>query len=375
MRDTLQCLKPTPYFRRRINLSVLRLDMKFFEFSYEQALECYKFFQDEFCVPLLKNCLVFADGIDGKSVNVKEITNRFVDAHKGMPSDGAFRNGVEIRARIKTDKLQLKKHIWEAFADKSSYAMDQDNGPNECYDAEYGFRLTEPRTYGKPPDQRYLYDAFKFVNTDKFYYGVGLDIWEVTAMLTVARDKYWKTGRFISMGDLSIEILYPCVEDSIEAFYGYLKQIALMIHNIAPMSYGSVELGSRYGESYDWVYSIEYSDERKKGGYDHLTEWYPYLGGFNIIPSTMTKRIDSVNEDVLICKLDTGGMSIEAKEPFRIVSIASVRSTLENVLARGKSRDFSHVLCPLTLPIPLSDFGLDYQQGRIVPIVSNKHGE
>ena len=61
MRDTLQCLKPTPYFIRRINLSVLRLDMKFFEFSYEQALECYKFFQDEFCVPLLKNCLVFAD--------------------------------------------------------------------------------------------------------------------------------------------------------------------------------------------------------------------------------------------------------------------------------------------------------------------------
>ena len=361
-------VEPSPYFRQRIDIAVLRLDMKLFDFSFESIMQCFAVFRDSFCVPIEKRCIVNCRDTDGRSVKAGKIADRMVENCKSSGDGESFSCGTSICARVRTDRLKLKSDISAAIRNADGDAMAGPGTVTECYDL-FGRPLRFPRINGTV-DEHTLDELHRFANMEKLFLGLG-NAWEITGSLTCARDRYTKTGDMISMGDLNIELLYPCVEANINDFYEYLKHIANTIHEIVPLSYCSVELGSGYGESFDWVYSVEYSKARRNDPYRHLTEYYPFLGGYNIITNEMADKLGEIPDGVTVSK-SKYGKSVEAQSPFSISGLSPVRALLEPILAKSKGRHVSHLFCPTLLPIPRGDLMIENQNGVPTPMIRNE---
>lgn len=367
MIEVFESLEPSPYYRQRIDIAVLRLDMKLFNFSFESAMQCFAVFQDYFCVPIEKKCIVNCRDADGKSIRASKITDRMAANCTSSEKGESFSCGASIQARVRTDRLKLKSDISAAMRNADGGALANPRTTMECYD-HFGKMIRFPCINGEI-DDHILDELHRFANMDKRFLGIG-NAWEIIGSLTCARDRYAKTGDIISLGDLNIEILYPCIEANINDFYEYLKHIANTVHEIVPLSYCSVELGSGYGESFDWVYSVEYSKERRNDPYRHLTEYYPFLGGYNIITDKMAEKLGNIPSDIIVSRAKYG-ICIETKSPFSISGLIPVRALLEPILAKSTGRHISHLFCPTLLPIPRGDFIIESPNGIPIPMIRN----
>ena len=354
----------------------LRLDMKLFCFSVDQALKCFKLFQSEVTEPLSEHCIMHCSGVDGRMINPKKVFEMAEKYYAGRDGCLGSMCGVSFDGRVKTDAIRSKKDLNAYVREQILDGHYTNKSAISCY---YDIALNKLMAIPQIPDfntaseaekQDFFDAAYAYVNTDKYPVGnIGHD-WETEGLITFAEMLDTASGRLDSLGDIKIWAAFPCVENDLYGFYELFKLLALRIHEIIPCSYGAVELGGPWDENYEGCYYIRTDSAISK--FDDLQNNYHYLGSYNIITEKMAESIKPYEGTaVLFKKLAGSGAIIEAvEEPFKISSLTRIRSILEPILGSGRIETISNAFSsPMILPVPRDNFRELENNGNTIPTI------